>query len=629
MIAMAGFCGTYFGTIFTQDSERIASIWVVNGVVLGLLLLMPRKTWGASLTALAMSFVCANLLFGDPIHQAIGLASGNALEILIGAFAMNRLFGSDRAKASRPWLLRLAVFAGLAACAVSASVASFILSASATRFVDVFATYFPAHLIGVITLTPIVVILLGARTKHSISDVRAGLPLVIVSTAALTFALFAQNTIPLIFLAFPMLIFAAFRAGLAGTAAALFVFTCVATAMTVRGYGPLALVDDNEQMQVLFLQFLVLVANLTIMPIAFALSDRTQAFAAQERLVRAAQEASAAKGQFLANMSHEIRTPLNGILGFSELLGQSELNGRQAHQIGLIHRSAASLLQLLNDILDFSKIEAGHMVVVKEPLDLKSRIFDCVSLVEPLADAKNLEIAVSIDPDLPEAIEGDNLRFRQILLNLLGNAIKFSDEGTLSVTAERDPDGQLSLRVEDNGIGIAPDRLKKIFEEFVQAEDNTAQQFGGTGLGLSISQKLAQLMGGEIALQSELGKGTVARVTLPMVAVEAAPRPDIAQPTVTRLQPARLLVVDDLDINREVIRAMLEGMGHHVVEACDGQEALNAIEEAERSGDLFAGVLMDVRMPVMDGLEATRSIKRERIQSKLACYRSDSQFQFA
>ncbi|TMM50087.1 ATP-binding protein [Qipengyuania marisflavi] len=609
LVALVALLSTMLGATVTQHAERIASIWAANGVALGVLLLLPRKDWPTIMVALVFALFGANLWMGDPLTQAASLACANGTEVLIGGIIMHRKFGAERSTLSRRWLAHLVVLGGFTACLVSATLASITLADSGERFVDVWATYYPAHLIGIVTLAPVVVALLGVKRERARYKFGSGLPTIIAMTAFAAVMVFSQNTLPILFLMFPVLVFAAFRGGVGGAAAAMFVFTAVSTGLTIRGFGPLALIDGTEQSRVYFLQFLILIANITVLPIALALADREDAHAAATASAREALEANRAKGQFLANMSHEIRTPLNGIMGFSEVLAASKLDATQSQQVDRIHTAAQSLLQLLNDILDLSKVDAGHMSVVAEPLCLAARIEDCTALVKPIAEAKGITVIHTIDPALPDWVTSDNLRFRQIVLNLLGNAVKFSSGGTVEIAASPSAENTLAVTVTDEGIGIPADLLERIFEEFVQADDTTAHKFGGTGLGLSISRKLAMLMGGSLTLESVPQQGTTVILQLPLIAAEApAPaEPDAAPERQTSI--GKLLLVDDLEINREVICAMLDREGHGCHQAEDGAQAVAMCAEADRSGDPFETVLMDVRMPVMNGLEATKQIK--------------------
>nr|WP_269141331.1 ATP-binding protein [Sphingomonas sp. IC-56] len=330
-----------------------------------------------------------------------------------------------------------------------------------------------------------------------------------------------------------------------------------------------------------------------------------------------AEAAASAKSSFLANMSHEIRTPMNGVLGFADLLLHDDLRPEQQRHVQLIVDSGKAMMRLLNDILDLSKIEAGQMQIAPERVDVRHALHNCFKLIRPAAEQKKLELCFDIAPELPPFVQIDGLRLRQIVLNLLGNAVKFTQTGGVTLRARHaagvegvDHD-TLEIRVTDTGVGIAPERLAAIFEQFVQAENSTAQRFGGTGLGLAISRQLSELMGGTLRVESELGRGTSFTLHLPLVA--AAGPGDAAQPVAAEgaaARPLHVLLAEDHDVNQALMQAMLAQLGHKVTTVEDGAQAVRAVCGAANAGDAFDLVLMDMQMPVMDGVEATRALRR-------------------
>jgi two-component system, sensor histidine kinase len=327
-----------------------------------------------------------------------------------------------------------------------------------------------------------------------------------------------------------------------------------------------------------------------------------------------AEAANRAKSQFLANMSHEIRTPMNGIIGMTQLARETKDDVQQQRFLGTVQNSAESLLGILNDILDFSKIEAGQMQFDYRPFRLDRLLESIVSTMNVPAMEKGLLLKMSMAPDVPESFIGDDLRLQQILLNLVGNAIKFTDKGAVTILVEtvagRLVEGKTSLHfsVTDTGIGIAPEKLGEIFNSFQQADSSYTRQFGGTGLGLTISRQLAELMGGTMWVNSQLGEGSTFHFILDVTLCDARDlEPDAA--AAADIHPAHMarglaiLVVDDNEVNRDVAQMFLE-KDHKVVVASDGLDALLAL-----SKQFFDLVLMDVQMPRMDGLTTTAIIR--------------------
>ncbi|MEK7428983.1 MAG: ATP-binding protein [Pseudomonadota bacterium] len=314
-------------------------------------------------------------------------------------------------------------------------------------------------------------------------------------------------------------------------------------------------------------------------------------------------DASRAKSAFLAMMSHELRTPMNGVLGMAHALAATQLNRQQADYLDMIVQSGDGLMAVLNDILDLSKIEAGKLELEIVSFDVEKLGQQIFLLWSETARLKGLELALEIDPATPAWLAGDPIRVRQILLNLISNALKFTESGGVSIRIAPLPRQGLEIVVTDTGIGMREDQQTKLFQAFSQAEISTTRRFGGTGLGLSICRQLAEMMGGNISVASTPGEGSTFRVALPLPTA-AAPAEAEIQHDIVSLEGRQVLVVDDNKVNQAVAKAILEAAGAVVTLADDG---LFGLEEL-RAGQ-FDAVLMDVHMPRMDGIEALAQIR--------------------
>lgn len=319
-----------------------------------------------------------------------------------------------------------------------------------------------------------------------------------------------------------------------------------------------------------------------------------------------AEHAATARSTFLANMSHEIRTPMNAIIGFTEALFDTPLETTQRRHLGTVHHAARSMLRLLNDILDTAKLEKGAVELEVADFSLRELCDQILASLRITAAKKGLDLLLDYPPDVPEHWQGDAFRIQQVLLNLLGNALKFTHEGHVTLRV-RGQDGGLTLQVQDTGIGIDEAGIERIFDPFAQADASTTRRYGGTGLGTTIARQLCELMGGTIALSSRVGQGSTFTVRLPL-GVYAGLQPSGHAHTFTRVRPSlsplRVLAVDDVAANLELLQITLQRGGHKVSLAAGGAQALNAFR-----GERFDVVLMDLQMPDMDGLEATRHMR--------------------
>ena len=623
---VALFCSSLLIGMWSARQFGAVVVWPANGILLAAFLQLPRRKAMAVLAACFAINLASNVVRGDPMPFLWLNAVLNVVEVLIAGVLARRACGAAL-DLRRPRRLLNFAFAAvtpavLVCTVIAISAAGVLHDYSPALAAFTFQRFFAMEALGLLTVTP-TLLLLARRHRFAATNGIAGAKETVALFGALTavcLMVFCQSAVPITYFIFPPLLLLVFRVSTTGSALAILIVTLIGGAATVTGHGPVTLqrlADAPElagvptlvrQLNVFYGFLLTLIA--IALPVSTVVSERRRLIERLETRTRAAQqarrqaeEADAAKSRFLALMSHEMRTPLHGVVGYAEILSRRQGLAREARrQVEEIQRSGAVLLTLVEDVLELSRGDAISCLDIVRPADLLAQVAasnrDC-------AAAKALPLHVRVLPGAEAAVVADQRRLRQILHRLVSNAVKFTTDGEITVTASRE--GTLSVfRVSDTGAGIDPALIPTLFEPFVQADDSISRNYVGAGLGLAIARRLTGAMGGRIDLESTSSSGSTFVVSLPLALAEtdAAPAAQDAQDGADSGGSARVLIVDDHPTNREVARLMLAPLGCDVFEAVDGVEAVEMAALAP-----YDLILMDVRMPRMDGLAATRAIR--------------------
>ena len=616
-----------------------AAVWLANGVVTAALLQLHRRpALGVLLACAALDYLVNGMRGGAPLYLFSNIVLNFGMAVIAAVMA-RRVCGAalDLRRPGR--LIRFAVLAVIPATVLSALFSTGLLVFISPRpwplLLFNFHNYIAVEILDLLLVTPILLLLARRHRFEGTARASRGEALGLIGLMlAVTAAVFWQNGAPLMFVVFLPMILIGLRLSPTWSAGALIGLAVVTGAATLMGHGPVqltrlaelpALDSISPMVRRLGTYNLFLLAMIaTVLPISTVMTERRRLearlrarTAAAQEARRVAEDAAAARARFLAMMSHEMRTPLNGVAGFADLLaGRADLDPEAVRQARQIRESSDGLLMLVEDILDFAR---GEHAVSPEPLDLAAVAREAMGPSRAAADA--LGLSLTIDDRLPprSRFHCDRRALRQALHPLIANAVKFTSEGGVSVRLDRAGDG-VAIRVSDTGCGIEPAHHARLFEAFSQADASTSRLHDGAGLGLALVARHVRRLGGRVEVDSRPGEGSTFTLHLPLTrapdAPVEAPAPTLVPAPAADADSApagtadeamatpRVLVVDDHPVNREVARIMLQAIGCEVLEACDGQEAVQAAAE-----QIFDLVLMDVRMPRMDGLEATRRIR--------------------
>jgi signal transduction histidine kinase/CheY-like chemotaxis protein len=607
--------------LFCQDQLGNSPFWPANGVIVVGILVLPRRTgWVFCAACFAIDMIenaWADLHFGHNLEVSalnIGLS-------FLTAF-LTRTFCGAATDLLR--VRRLVQFAAIvmASAALEAFIGELLtwedIATNQERLSD-WLQWTDCDGLGLLSATP--AILLGVRRHRALyrgdaGRVESGLLLLLIASVTLLGFTVAHSL--WLLLVYPILTLIAFRAGPPLVLAAVLVIAVQAAGFSVHGIGPIAAIASPDPLSVEHMVQLFLLSIFgCAVPATYVLGERNrtaQLLARSHEAARAArasaEAANTAKSQFVATVSHEIRTPLNGVLGMAMVMAADDLSEVQRGRVQVIRRSGEMLLSILNDLLDLSKIEAGKLTLEAEPFLLDDVAASALAAFSVIAAEKSLSFALSVAPEVEGAYLGDSVRVRQILYNLISNALKFTEHGGVTVAIKPG----LEIKVIDTGIGIPAHRLGQLFQKFEQAEVSTSRRFGGSGLGLSICRELAEMMDGTVTAESVEGQGSIFTAHLPLERIEllSPSSPPPPEPPVERPVPPslRVLAAEDNKVNQLVLSGLLKHRGITPVLVDNGSAAVAAWAESE-----WDVILMDMQMPLMDGLAATREIRTQEAQS--------------
>jgi signal transduction histidine kinase/CheY-like chemotaxis protein len=612
-LAVAVVASLAFSDFLTRTPLGIATFWPANALLtVGLMVLnQPRRI---ALVGVTIVFhVVIDLLVGDGVGRALLYTSVDVLEAFAVWIVAKRFLGeTPRVRTMRQLALLAALTVPITLTAAFVC-AAFLALGYRAPFLTTLWEWFMCGILGMAVVLPAVLVLIDAEHRRSFHRSLTERMALLASVALLTLACFHPDGVATPFMIYPLAMLAAFRLGARGAAQVSLIVACVAVPFMIPGANSTFLLDWGQSNQTRLIQIFVAVLFGTSLAAGLALAQQERLkrlLVRREQLTRAARAramaATEAKTEFLATMSHEIRTPLNSVLGFAQLLAaRNDLPPDARRQVNLIDSAGGALLTVVNDILDFSRVEAGQVELLPQPTSASALLRDAAAIMAPEARAKGLTLDVEVIDPVDALHDLDDIRLRQVLLNLLNNAVKFTEHGRISarlIVEPGDHEDRLRFEIADTGVGISVEQQPLLFQRFSQVDSSASRTYGGAGLGLAISRALVELMAGKIGVDSVPGRGSCFWIEI------AAP---VAEPLAVaeRRQPAspsaaRILLVDDHPMNREIGVALLTLAGCQVDIAENGQQAVDAAAVGE-----YDMILMDIHMPLMDGLAATRAIR--------------------
>jgi signal transduction histidine kinase len=654
LFALAYFGAGILGNIFYFEPESVATFWPASGLFLAVLLLSRFRMWPALVLAAVFTQVAWDVLvFSRAVGISLVFTAANVLEAGTGAFLLRRGLGMSGTLSHLKEVLGLAVVAGLCTTALGAvaGAAAVVMVYPNASYWSVWQVWWFGDALGVMVVAPVILTWADVtRQAFQAPSLRRIVEVSVLFVAMLAVAQVvfgaasapAQSVFDSPYVVCLFLLWAALRFDPHIVATASLALTLLLIWNADHDRGPFMLAGISMHERVLALQAFLAVTPLSALILSAVVTARRRA----ERLLAeynqtleqqvaertrelsrtldhlahatreaqearaAAEEANRAKSQFLANMSHELRTPLNAIIGYTDMLREEAEELGYEHlgpDLEQINAAGKHLLALINDILDLSKIEAGRMELYLETFELSLMLQDVEATIRPLLE-KNANTLLVRQPNDLGAMQADLTKVRQSLFNLLGNASKFTQGGTIALeVARRAVDGRdwVTFRVSDTGIGMTPEQMAKLFQPFTQADASTTRQYGGTGLGLAITKHFCQMMGGDIAVASELGKGSTFTLTLPAQVNDCRTHPEAYREYPGEAPSSPVLIVEDDAVTREMLRRMLDKEGWAVMAAENGHVALERVAEHRP-----ALILLDLLMPEMDGFQLVEALRQ-------------------